>query len=122
QVNQLIAAAPGERESVVVSAPRMTLFSGQRAYVLAGTDHAYVQDYAAIAKGGEIRYEPVMGTAQAGVLTDMQATVSADRRFATLTIHPKLTSLIGMNRIPWSDRPAGSNLTIQVPDMKTTEM
>jgi beta-lactamase regulating signal transducer with metallopeptidase domain len=122
QVDQLFRAAQAEKESAVISAPRMTLFSGQRAYVLVSSEQAYVQDYAAIAKGGEVRYEPVMGVAQDGLLTDMQATVSADRRYATLMIHPKLTKLVGMNSLPWPGRPAGSNLTVQVPDMKTTEM
>jgi type II secretory pathway component GspD/PulD (secretin) len=122
QVDQLLRVARAENENVVVSAPRMTLFNGQRAYVLASTQQPYVQDYAAIARGGEVRYEPAMGIAEMGVLTDIQATVSADRHYATLTIHPKLTTLVGMNTLPWPGRPAGSNLTVQVPDMKTTEM
>lgn len=122
QVEQVLRAVQADQTTTMVSAPRMTLFNGQRAFVKVAQSKAYVQDYTTIqtADGGT-RYEPVVGDIDTGLMLDLTAAVSADRKYATLTLHPRISALKKMNDMPWSGRPAGSNLTVQVPDSTTTE-
>ena len=51
-----------------------------------------------------------------------QSTVSADRKFATLTLGPKLTYLAGMDEVPWDKSPPGENLTVQRPKLLVSQL
>jgi len=123
QVNQLLRASEKAPNSAVLAAPRITLFNGQRAYVRVTSLRAYVRDYTAVrTPQGDIRYDPVNAVAESGLAMDVQATASADRRYVTLTLRPMVSALLGMKRTPWLSRPSGSNLIIEEPRIKVSEM
>lgn len=123
QVKQFLHAGQNAPSFAVIAAPRMRLFNGQRAYVMVGTSRAYTSDYAAVtAAGGQIRYDPVVSVVQSGLLMDVQATISSDRTAATLSLRPQVSALLGMKQLPWSGRPAGSNLMVQDPQVRSTEL
>lgn len=123
QVNQLLRARERSPQSAVLTAPRLTLFNGQRARVKATSPRQYVRDYATVrTPQGDTRYEAINATADPGLILDVQATVSADRKYVTLTLRPKVSALLGMNSAPWPSRPPGSNQLVQEPRMKVSEL
>jgi type II secretory pathway component GspD/PulD (secretin) len=107
----------------MLSAPRLTLFNGQRAYVKVTTQTAYVAGVsAAKGKGGAVSYEPEVKTVEAGVTVDVRAMASADRRYATVTLHPKLTRLERMDTIPAPGLPADANAFVQRPVVRVRQL
>jgi beta-lactamase regulating signal transducer with metallopeptidase domain len=123
QADELLAAIQRSPAASVVTAPRLTVFNGQRAYVLVSTQRAYVRDFATVvAAGGETRYEPIIDTVEAGVMLDVQATASANRQYVSLSLRPRLSAMTGKKEVPWPGRPAGSTLTVQEPVVKTSEL
>ena len=99
QRDQLMQGVQNNPYSSTITAPRVTLFNGQRAYVLIATDQAYVKDIHAIhstTRPIETAYEPEIGTVQSGVRLDMQALASADHKYVTLTLKPQLSNLMSM--------------------------
>lgn len=79
-----------------LTAPRLTLFNGQRAYVVVGTEQAYVSDLTPVVGSGAVGFDPEIDTVGSGVVLDVQATVSADRKYVTLTLRPSLRRLIAL--------------------------
>lgn len=123
QVQQFLHDAENTAGATIVAAPRITLFNGQRAYVRVGTSRAYTRDYTTVrTANGDTRYDPVVATAEAGLLMDVQATASADRHDVTLTLRPRISALTGMTHTPWPGRPAGSNLVVDEPRIRTSEL
>ncbi len=96
QVNLLLRATQAQQFSTIVTAPRLTLFNGQRAYVLVATEQAYVSNLTATVGTGTSSFQPTVSIVQSGVSLDVQATVSADRKYVTLTLRPQLATLIDL--------------------------
>ncbi len=90
QVNFLIRATQASQFSTTLTAPRVTLFNGQRAYVLVATQRAYVSDLDPVVGSQSAAFDPEIDVVNDGVLLDVQATVSADRKYVTLTLRPTL--------------------------------
>ncbi|HEX8524828.1 MAG TPA: M56 family metallopeptidase [Tepidisphaeraceae bacterium] len=98
-VRQIVA----QRDSQMVAAPRLTAFSGQRAFVSVGSQTSYVSGYSAVKQqNGDLRFDPQSSTVTAGVTVDVTPTAAADRKSITLVVKPKLTTLLGMSSEQWS--------------------
>ena len=52
----------------------------------------------------------------------METLASADRKYVTLTLRLKISVLLGMKASLWASRPAGTNMSIQEPDLKTSTL
>jgi hypothetical protein len=116
QSQTLMRALQKQKDSTTLTAPRITLFNGQRAYVMVASETAYVGDFTE--KNGQ--YEPVVKTAKSGMVFDCQATASADRKYVTVTLRPHLSRLRELSPVPWPKAPEGRNdLMIQIPMMDT---
>jgi len=96
QANLLVRATQATVNSTVVTAPRVTLFNGQRAYVLVATQQAYVSDLEPVVASGVGIFDPTIDIIESGVLLDVTATVSADRKYVTLTLRPQLSQLVAL--------------------------
>jgi bla regulator protein BlaR1 len=121
EVKSLLRSVQASRDSTLITAPRITLFNGQRAYVLVSRQTAFVGDLKpSTTQPGE--YEPVIGVAHSGVLLDCQASVSADQKNVAMTLRPQLSTLLDLVPEPWPGTPAGKTLTIQVPYMAITKL
>jgi len=107
----------------MITAPRITVFDGQRAYVLVATSRAFVKDLhpsASTTQPTMPGYDPEIGVVQSGVLLDVQAAVSNDHRNVTLTLKPQLNSLVDMTSEPWPNRPADrTDLIVQIPHTRS---
>ncbi|MCC7350285.1 MAG: hypothetical protein IT446_06920 [Phycisphaerales bacterium] len=96
QVSLLLRATQASQHSTLVTAPRITLFNGQRAYVLVATQRAYVSDLNPVVANNAVGFDPTIDTIESGVLLDVQATVSSDRKYVTLTLRPQLARILGI--------------------------
>jgi type II secretory pathway component GspD/PulD (secretin) len=93
-VNFLIRAVQANQNTTSLTAPRLTLFSGQRALIIVETQQAYVSDLTPIVAPGAALFEPTVSTTVAtGVVLSVQATVSPDRKYVFLDLQPQLARL-----------------------------
>ncbi len=141
QVSLLLRATEVTNTATEVTAPRVTLFNGQRAYVLVATQKAYVSNLTAAVGTGVSSFTPTVSVVETGVLLDVSATVSADRKYVTLTLRPELSNLLDIENFTFqqggSTIPGGTTAspivvggvtgqaptgTIQVPEIQLTEV
>ena len=100
QVNFLIRATQANKHSTIMTAPRVTVWNGQVATIVVGTEQAYVADLEAVTSGGSlygaVAYNPIPDTILSGVTLTVRPTVSADRKYVTLSMTPTLSQLIDL--------------------------
>jgi general secretion pathway protein D len=114
-VQFLLRATQAEQKSTNVTAPRLTLFNGQRAFVLVSRQTAYVSNLTPVVATGAVAFNPTIGLVQSGVLLDVQATVSSDRKYVTLTLRPQLATLLDLLPFTFqSDTAANSGTTVPI--------
>lgn len=100
QASLLIRATQGNQNVTQLTAPRVTLFNGQRAYVLVARQISYVSDLTPVVGQNSFGYDPEIDVIQSGVVLDVAATVSADRKYVTLTLRPQLSRIISIASFP----------------------
>jgi type II secretory pathway component GspD/PulD (secretin) len=98
QVNFLIEATQAHSATRSLAAPRLTLYNGQRAYVTVATQQAYVADLTPVVAENAIAFNPVIGFVASGSVLDVEATVSADRRYVRLTVRPQVMAVNSFGR------------------------
>ena len=91
EVNLLIRATQANRRAITLTSPRLTLFNGQRSYVVVARQVGFVSDLEPIPNSAG--FDPTISVVQSGVILDVEATVSADRRYVTMTVRPSLATL-----------------------------
>ena len=102
QVSFLIEATQAHENTRTLTAPRITLFNGQRAYIALSTEETYVSGtesqvssggggYGSSGSGGSAQ-DVEVDTVTSGTVLDVEATVSADRRYVTMTIRPQVST------------------------------
>lgn len=92
EVSLLIRATQAHRRAISLTAPRLTLFNGQRAYVMVARQIAFISDLEPIPD--TLGFDVTPGVVNSGVVLDVEATVSADRRYVTLTLRPSLATVV----------------------------
>ncbi len=93
-VNFLIRAVQANQNTTNLTAPRLTLFSGQRAVLVVETQQAYVSDLNPVVGPGAALFDPqVSTTVGTGVVLSVLATVSPDRKYVFLDLQPQLARL-----------------------------
>ncbi len=90
QVDLMIRATEAERTATSLTAPRLTFLNGQRAYVLIARQIAFISDLEPIVGAGAVGFDPEVSVLNTGVILDIEGTVSADRRYVTMTVRPSL--------------------------------
>lgn len=86
QVDFLLRATQIDRRASDLDAPRLVLFNGQRATFEAFIEQDYIAALIPIIGDNAGAFLPVVQTALTGRSLDVQATVSADRRYVTMTV------------------------------------
>jgi len=108
QVNFLLEATQAHEATRSLIAPRVTLFNGQRSNIQLLTQTPYVteyeQDTTTTGTGNVVTTTDVTtGTINEGISLDLEATISADRRYVILTVQPQITELIGFRDVPGAE-------------------
>ncbi len=133
QVDFLIQATQAHGLSRVLTAPRVTLFNGQRAYVAIRRQQTYVSEFelttSSINIGGAIipsqQINIETDTLNTGTMLDVEATISADRRYVTLTLRPQIsTGTLTQFVITGGDPAAGTEFetTMSLPNLTVSEV
>jgi len=95
QVDLLIEATQADRRSVVLTAPRLTFFNGQRAWVAVTTQLPFVSALIPVTGDATGAFQPIIGVANEGTILDIEAVISADRRYVTMTVIVRLAEIVG---------------------------
>ncbi|HSV13544.1 MAG TPA: M56 family metallopeptidase [Tepidisphaeraceae bacterium] len=127
QVDELIRVIRKWQGATSLTAPRLTLFSGQRAVLSVSTSTTYIASMSANVKttGNSVvtTYEPqnsnVTGT---GIKVDVMATVAPDNRGVYVDFHPVLAQLDRLDSVPWAGAPADAHVFVQKPIVSTCEL
>jgi hypothetical protein len=99
-----------------ISAPRVSVFSGQRAYVMVGNQRAYVAGLRHVVKNGVTTFEPEVDVAQSGHLLDLHAIASPDRKEVTFTLRAQFAQFLEMQTVEQHKMPSpGGKALVQRP-------
>ncbi len=115
----LLTATQADKRTVLVTAPRVTIFNGQSGFIAVTNQQNYVssstQTVAAggINGGGATGTSLTVSTLTTGVTLQVEATVSSDRRYVVMNIDPQLSTLDGIDTFTTTAANAttGSNTT-----------
>ena len=86
-----INAAQGDKRSNIMSAPKVTLFNGQTGFVQDISSRPYVASLTPVVGAFAVGYQPQIGFANDGVTLQVQAVISADRRYVRLAVTPNFS-------------------------------
>lgn len=94
QVDLLIQATQADRRNIQLTSPKLTFFNGQRAFVQVTTSRFFVSDLQPVVGDSSAGLDPDLTAANEGVVLDVEGTVSADRRYVTLTVLTSLADIV----------------------------
>lgn len=94
QVDLLIQATQADRRNIQLTSPKLTFFNGQRAFVQVTTNRFFISDLQPVVGDSSAGFDPTLQAATEGVVLDVEGTVSADRRYVTLTVLTSLSDII----------------------------
>lgn len=86
-----IQATQANTSSRVLTAPRVTIFNGQRAYVSVAEQIGYVSGLNPVVADNVTTFQPIVSWAPSGSVLDVEGTVSADKRYVTMTVRPQVS-------------------------------
>ena len=129
QVDFLINATQAHQSTRTLTAPRLTIYNGQRAYVTVATQQAYVANVEPIVVENVAAFRPTIATVSTGTTLTVEGPVSADRKYVTMTVEPQVSTVNSFteyqgaidadgNPIPGSGQLQLPNVTLQ--EVKTT--
>jgi general secretion pathway protein D len=101
QVDFLIQATQAQQTSRTLTAPRITLFNGQSARINVETQQSYVSDLDPEVSANVVAYDYEIDEIATGTRLFVQGTVSADRRYVTLTLVPQIQKIISISWYPY---------------------
>ena len=110
QVDFLLRATQADSRTSVLTAPRLVLFNGQRSWVAVTIQQNFVSQLNPVVATGAVAVAPVIGTIDSGAVLDVNATVTADKRYVTMTLRPGVTRLLDLQTIPFSGGAAGGGI------------
>ncbi len=128
EVNLLVRATQANNRAISLTAPRVTFFNGQRAFVVVATQTAFVSDLEPVPD--TTGFDITLSYLTTGAVLDVEGTISADRRYVTMTMRPSLATLTDLvNFSPAIDTTSFENTdnitfsqTIQAPIIEVTKV
>lgn len=107
QVDFLLRATQADSRTSILTAPRLVLFNGQRSWVAVTIQQNFVSQLAPVVAQGAVGVAPTIGTIDSGAVLDVNATVTPDKRYVTMTLRPGVTRLLDLQTLPFSGGAAG---------------
>jgi type II secretory pathway component GspD/PulD (secretin) len=124
-VELVMRAVTKYQTSNIVNAPNLMLRSGQRGNVKSLITRTYVRDFEPEIAQAAVIAQPELDNVKEGVVLDVRAVASADRRFITLELRPTVTDLIpdaSGAALPQATVSLGTqnsnNVTIELPELR----
>lgn len=137
QLNLFMQATQEDVHTTTVTAPRITLFNGQQAYITVAQQQNFVSSFTQTVGGGGLNGVGGVGTnlnistLTTGVVLAVQATVSADHRYVVMTLQPSLSTLNGLQTFNINGQSTEAATTsgiplaggfVQLPNISLTEL
>ena len=91
QVDFLVQATQADQRSVTLTAPRLTLTNGQTSSFSVATTSAFVSSLTPVTSTSSVGFAPTIGFQTTGVTLGVNGTVSADRRYVTMTVQTSIS-------------------------------
>ncbi|QDU62898.1 Type II secretion system protein D precursor [Planctomycetes bacterium Pan216] len=89
----LMEAVQGDRRQNLVTAPKVTMFNGQTASVIVSRQVPFVTGATSNISAGAAAFDPTVSVINDGTTLQVQAVVSADRRFVRIQVIPLIQSI-----------------------------
>ncbi|MDD3948459.1 MAG: hypothetical protein PHT43_03225 [Anaerolineaceae bacterium] len=121
QVDFLITATQAHQNTRNLTAPRVTLHNGQRAYVSVQRSLGYISGIEWVVSENAAAPNPEISYVPTGAMLDVDVTVSHDRRYVTMTLRPQVINLIDMRSIEVYSTNGGSS-PIELPEIELQDI
>ncbi len=122
QVDFLIRATQADSRNSVLTAPRLVLFNGQRSWVAVTIQTNFVSSLLPVVNVAAAAQLPVTGTINAGAVLDVQAVVTADKRYVTMTLRPGVTRLASLDTFQTSGGGTAGDAFVQLPTLSAQQI
>ncbi len=94
QYNAVVRAVEKSLNATEITAPILTVYNTERAYVTVTNQVSFVQDFDVDVANSAFIANPNIGIIQEGVVLDVRPTVSYDRKYITLEVQATVANLI----------------------------
>lgn len=94
QFNWVLRAVEKSLNATEISAPILTVYNTERAYVTVTNQVSFVQDFDVDVANSAFIANPNIGIIQEGVVLDVRPTISYDRKYITLEIQATIANLL----------------------------
>ncbi|MDA0802866.1 MAG: hypothetical protein O2819_03815, partial [Planctomycetota bacterium] len=134
QVDLLVQASQADDRNSTLTAPRLTLFNGQRSWISVAIQQAYVAGLTPVTGDSSGAFQPDIGTLYEGFVLDIQGVISADRRYVSMVVVFSQNELLGMTSVSTTGAVGGGTGdgggrstsefggTIQLPEILATQI
>jgi len=98
QVDFLVKATQADRRTVQLNAPRLTVTNGQISNIWVATQVSFVSDLSPVVSDSAVGFDPTVSVVSEGVVMLVEGTISADRRYVTMTIDAAVSEIEGFEQ------------------------
>jgi general secretion pathway protein D len=98
EVFLFLEAAQQNNRGNVLTAPKVTLFNGQFAFVFSGSVEPFITALNPVVAAGAVAFDPQITQFFNGAFLGVQAVISADRRYVRLSLFPTFNNISGEKR------------------------
>lgn len=100
QVDLLIEATQADQRNAVLTAPRLTLFNGQRSWISVARGITYVSNLTPVTGDASGAFDPETDVVYQGFVLDVEGVISSDRRYVTMTVSFNLNQDVSFTNVP----------------------
>ena len=102
-----LEAVQSDRRANVMFAPKVTLFNGQQATLTDTVQQPYVASLSPVVGTGAVGFQPQIGFINSGITLNVNAVISADRRYVRLSLAPNFNNLVDIFTYTFASGGAG---------------
>jgi type II secretory pathway component GspD/PulD (secretin)/tetratricopeptide (TPR) repeat protein len=100
QVDLLIEATQADQRNAVLTAPRLTLFNGQRSWISVAKGITYISNLTPVTGDSSGAFDPQTDVVYQGFVLDVEGVISSDRRYVTMTVSFNLNQDVSLEPVP----------------------
>jgi len=109
QVDLLVKATQADQRNVVLTAPRLTLFNGQRSWISVAKAISFISGLEPITGDASGAFQPIVSVIYQGFVLDVEAVISADRRYVTMTVQFGLNANVQFQTVTFTGAAGGGD-------------
>ena len=110
QVDLLIQATQADQRNSVLTAPRITLFNGQRSWISVAEGITYISGLVPGTGDSSGAFAPITNVVYSGFVLDVEAVISSDRRYVTMTVSFNLNQNVQFDTVEFTGAAGGGGI------------